>query len=89
MIRKLREKLAELENLEAAANVAEAAYEAEPENAEAEAAFDRAYAAEFSVLVVCIDLVQRISSGKIDTGTARKMIETKRAELVSLLEKTA
>ena len=89
MLNELKARLTKLEELEKIANHAEADYEAEPENAEYEATFDRAYKNEFNAYMDCVKLVQKISGGKIDFETAKKLVQTKRGELVKLLNKTA
>lgn len=85
--KELLKKLKKFEELEAIANKADAAYEAEPENAEAEAAFDKAYKAEFQAMEELLNGIVELTNGQIDTETAKKMLFTKRAELKKILEK--
>ena len=89
MLNELKARLTKLEELEKIANHAEADYEAEPENAEYEATFDLAYKNEFNAYMECVKLVQKISDGKIDFHTAKKMVKTQRDELLLLLSKIA
>lgn len=89
MLSELKARLAKLEELEQISNEAEKAYEAEPENAELEAAFDRAYQNEFAAYMECVKLVQKISGGKIDFQTAKKMVSTEREKLLLLFSKVS
>lgn len=81
----LIEKLQRLERLEEIANHAEADYEREPENAEYEETFDRAYKNEFEAYISLAKYIVFITNNEIDFNTAKKMIQTKRKELFSLL----
>ena len=81
----LLEKLQELERLEEIANNAEADYEREPENEEYEAAFDLAYKNQYKKYIEASKYIEYITNGNIDFMTAKKMIHTKRAELISIL----
>lgn len=85
--KELLEKLKKFEELETIANKADAAYQAQPENAEAEADFDKAYKAEFQAMEELLNGVIALTNGQIDTETAKKMLFTKRAELKKILEK--
>lgn len=85
--KELLEKLKKFEKLEAIANKADEAYQAEPENAEAEAAFDKAYKEEFQAMEELLNGIVKLTNGQIDTETAKKMLFTKRAELKKILEK--
>ena len=81
----LLEKLQKLERMEEIANHAEADYDREPENAEYEATFDRAYKAEFEAYINAAKYIEYMTDGNIDFMTAKKMIQTKRAEIISIL----
>ena len=81
----LLEKLKKLERMEEIANHAEADYEREPENAEYEATFDRAYKNEFEAFVSLAKYIEYMTGGEIDFMTAKKIINTKRSELLSIL----
>ena len=81
----LLEKLQKLERMEEIASHAEADYEREPENVEYEETFDRAYKNEFDAFVSLAKYIEYMTNGNIDFMTAKKMIQTKRAELISIL----
>ena len=81
----LFEKLQQLERLEEITNHAESDYEREPENAEYEETFDRAYKNEFEAYISLAKHIVFITNNNIDFNTAKKMIQTKRKELISLL----
>ena len=81
----LKKRLEELTRLEEIANKADAAYEAEPENEEKEKAFDAAYKAEMDAFTTVSELIVKMSSGQIDIKTARKMVKTKRNEILNLV----
>lgn len=85
--KELLKKLEKFEKLETAANKADEAYKAEPENEETEAAFDKAYKAEFQAMEELLNGIAKHTNGQIDTETAKKMLFTKRAELKKILEK--
>lgn len=81
----LLEKLQKLERMEEIASHAEADYEREPENAEYEATFDLAYQNEFKAYIEAAKYIEYMTNGNIDFMTAKKMIHTKREELISIL----
>ena len=81
----LLEKLQKLERMEEIANHAEADYDREPENAEYEETFDRAYKNEFDEFVSLAKYIEYMTGGEIDFMTAKKMIQTKRSELIGIL----
>lgn len=85
--KELLKKLKKFEELETAANKADAAYQAEPENAAVEEAFDKAYKEEFQAMEELLNGIVELTNGQIDTETAKKMLFTKRAELREILEK--
>lgn len=78
-------KLQQLERLEEITNHAESDYEREPENAEYEETFDRAYKNEFEAYISLAKYIVFITNNNIDFNTAKKMIQKKRKELISLL----
>lgn len=80
----MKELLKSLAIAEKAANKADQAYNADPENTEKEEAFDRAYEAEFNLYMAAANELVKITSGKIDFNTAKAMIKTKRKELERL-----
>lgn len=81
----LLDKLQKLEQMEEIANHAEADYEREPENAGYEAAFDSAYKNEFKAYVEATKYIECMTRGNIDFLTAKRMIQTKRTELLQIL----
>lgn len=81
----LLEKIKKLEQLEKIADEAEARYADQPESEEIEKAFDEAYKAEFGAYISAAKYIEYITSGNIDFMTAKKMMQTKRAELLQLL----
>lgn len=83
----LLKKLEKFEELEAAANKADEAYQAEPENAELEAAFDKAYKEEFEAMEELLNSITTYTNGEIDKETSKKMLFTHREELKQILEK--
>jgi hypothetical protein len=81
----LLEKIKKLEQLEKVADEAEARYTEEPENAELEKAFGEAYKAEFDAYISTAKYIEYMTNGNVDFMTAKKLIQTKRAELLQLL----
>lgn len=81
----LLEKIKKLEQLEKAADEAEARYTKEPENAELENAFDEAYKAEFDAYIDAARYIEHMTGGAVDFMKAKELIQTKRAELLQLL----
>ena len=83
VIQNLKEKILKLEDLEAAATIAEMAYDKDPENEATERAFDEAYKKEYAafmdVSTLLVDLLE------IDIATARAMVNYKRTALLSIL----
>ena len=78
-------KIAEIRKNGRNRNHAEADYDREPENAEYEETFDRAYKNEFDAFVSLAKYIEYMTGGEIDFMTAKKMIQTKREELISIL----
>jgi len=85
MMNELKKRLKELTRLEEIAYKADAEYEAEPENKEKEKAFDEAYKAEFIAFMTVSELIVKVSGGQIDIKTARKIVKTKRNEILNLV----
>ncbi len=81
----LLEKLQNLEKAEKDANRAESAWEKDPENMELEKAFDVTYKAEFDAYISAAKYIEYMTGGEINFMTAKKIIQTKRAELLELL----
>ena len=83
MNRDLKGMILKLDDLETAANIAETAYDKEPENEAAEKAFDEAYKKEYAAFMeVSTFLVDLLG---IDIATARAMVNGKRTALLSIL----
>lgn len=82
MKEEIKRNLEELTRLEAISDQTESDYEREPDNVEYEAAFDEAYQKEFDMYLLVSSQIA-VFSGIAD-ATARKMVKTKRKELVSL-----
>lgn len=80
----MKELLKRLAAAEERANEADEAYNADPENAEAEAAFDKAYEEEFKLYMEAAEGIVKMTDGKINFETAKAMIKTKRSELEAL-----
>lgn len=83
MKNEIYKNLLRLEKLEEIANHAEADYAREPENAEYEETFDRAYKNEFDCFMQVSGQIAKMAG--IDENTARTMIRTKRDELMQIL----
>lgn len=81
----LLEKIKKLERLEKIADEAENRWTAEPENTEFENAFGEAYKEEFDAYISAAKYIEYMTGGEINFMTAKKMIQTKRAELLRLL----
>lgn len=81
----LLEKIKKLEQLEKIADEAERRYTEAPENEEFENAFDKAYKEEFDAYISAAKYIDYMTGGEINFATAKKMIQTKRAELLQLL----
>ena len=81
----LFEKLQKLERMEEIANHAEADYEREPENEEYEKTFGIAYKNEFNAYIEAAKYMEYMTGGNIDFLTAKRMIQTKRTELLQIL----
>ena len=80
----MKELLKRLAVAEERANKADEAYNADPENPEAEAAFDEAYEEEFKLYMEAAEEIVKMTAGKINFETAKAMIKTKRSELEAL-----
>ena len=83
MVDKIKASLYKLERLEQISNHAEADYEREPENAEYEATFDRAYQNEYNAFMLVASQISEFAG--IDIKTARKIVSGKREELKKIL----
>lgn len=83
MKNEIYKNLLKLEKLEEIANHAEADYERDPESAEYEEAFDRAYKNEFDCFMQVSGQVAKMAG--IDEKTARAMVKGRREELKRIL----
>lgn len=72
-----------------AADIADAAWEADAENEELEAAFDEAYNMQYEAMEALIDGIVFFSAGQIDKKTARLMITKKGNKLADLMARVA
>ena len=79
----LLEKLQKLERMEEIANHAEADYDREPENAEYEETFDRAYENEYNAFMLVASQISEFAG--IDIKAAREIVRVKREELKKIL----
>lgn len=82
----LLNKIKKLNHLEKIADDAEMRYSAFPENVEYEKAFDAAYAAEYAAYMDVSSYIVDMSNGAVDFLTAKKLIKTKRNEILLLLK---
>ena len=79
----IKKSLEELERLEAVADVADEAYQNNPESEEVENAFDEAYQAEYNAFIIVSNQIAEFAG--IDAKTARAMVQGKREELKQIL----
>lgn len=85
----MKELLKRYEEAVKAANIADAAWEANPESAELEAAFDEAYEAEFKAFDELTNKIVEITNGQIEKALAATMVRSKMVELKQLIAKMA
>lgn len=83
MMNELKANLIKLTRFEEITNHAEADYESDSENVEYEETFDRAYQNEFNMFVKVVNQLSTLLG--ISENTAKKMLTTKRAEIISIL----
>ena len=81
----LKEQLKKLEAFEKKADESEKAYEADPMNEAKERRFDKWYKREYTQYISLAEAIVNATSGQVDMNTAKRMIQTKRSELISLL----
>lgn len=86
MINAIKANLIKLEELEKVANHAEADYEREPENAEYEETFDRAYSAEFAAFIAVSKQIAEFTG--MDEKVARTLVRTRRNDILNILERS-
>lgn len=87
--KEIKRLFAEMEEAERISDELDAAWEQDPENAELEAAWDAAYAAEHAAFSAVVEEVVKITGGAIDATTARLMLMKKRDEFGSLVARLA
>ena len=83
MIEKIKENLKKLTELEEASGAAEKKYEESPDDIKAEIEFDKAYKEEYEMYMLVSSEIAVFLT--IENALARKMVKTKRKELISLL----
>lgn len=71
------------------ADIAEIIYGGDPESAEKEADFDRAYKEQHAAMMEVIREIERLTAGQIDQKTARLMLTAKRPEFERLMRRIA
>lgn len=89
MINELKEKLAELAELEAISDKMNLEWEADPLSEEKEAAFDKAYTEQWNKFNEIQKELYKITDGQIDMITARKMLQERRNDVIDIIEKFA
>ena len=82
LIKRYEEALRESEELDTM-------IENDPENEELENLFDKAYEKEYNLYIELTNEIVKVTSGKIDTDTAKAMIKTRFADLKNLIEMVA
>lgn len=85
MLNKIKNQLIELSKLEEITNKAEKAMMEDPMNEAKERLFDKHYKREFDCYIKTSEMITVFTSGKIDMNTAKKLIMTKRSELINTL----
>ena len=83
MIEKIKKNLKKLTELETASDAAEKKYEESPDDIKAEIEFDKAYKEEYEMYMLVSSEIAVFFA--IENALARKMVKTKRKELISLL----
>ena len=83
MIETIKENLKKLTELEEASGAAEKKYEESPDDVKAEIEFDKAYKEEYEMYMLVSSEIAVFFT--IENALARKMVKTKRKELISLL----
>lgn len=71
-----------LEILERAADKCDSAWEKDPENKEAERAFDEAYQAQWNQNEKCAQMIHEFSGKAIDLKSARQLISKKHRQRI-------
>lgn len=81
----LKEQIEKLEVYEKRADKAEAEMLEDYTNEAKEKAFDKAYELEYNQYIATAQAIVNFTENKIDFNTAKKMLKTKRSELIALL----
>lgn len=88
-VKYIKAMFAKLEEAEAAYDAADADWEADPESAEAEAAWDAAYNALWEAEQAVAEAIESFTGGMVDCKTARRMVTIKRDQLQALIARAA
>lgn len=78
---KLWEMIDEAKRLLDKNDIAERLYDADPENAEAEKAFDESYKAFWNAYMEAVNYIVEITAGKVDFHSAKKLVTLKLDEM--------
>lgn len=78
-------KLIHLKKMEDIANHAMSDWESDPESKELEITFDRAYQNEYNAFIDLANSIVKMSKGQITFYTAKKLLMTKKNELLALI----
>lgn len=78
-------KLVYLEKMEDIANHAMSDWESDPESKELESSFDRAYQNEYNAFIDLANSIVKMSNNQISFYTAKKILMTKKDELLALI----
>ena len=81
----LLEKLQNLNKLEKIADLAESKYAQDPKKTDLENAFDEAYKNEYDAYIGAAKYIEYITGGAIDFFSAKKIVQTKRSDLINIL----
>lgn len=78
---KLWEMIDEVKRLLDKNDIAERLYDADPENAEVEKAFDETYKAFWDAYMIAVNYIVAITGGKVDFHQAKKLVSIKLDEM--------
>ena len=78
---KLWEMIDEAKRLLDKKDIAERLYDADPENAEAEKAFDESYKAFWNAYMAAVNCIVEVTAGKIDFNRAKYLVTIKLDEM--------
>ena len=88
-MKNIKEAFEEYERTEKEIDAIDEAYEENPEDAEIEAAWTKAYEAWHEASETLISEIEKLANGAIDRKTIRAMLATKREEIKALIERAA